>query len=280
MNERRILWLLITLLVAQLLLLASQTPSAGGEQTRLQAGALWAVSPIARLVSATVGAASSLGDNLRLRSQLEADVQRLEAENRRLRLRLLRLQDLENRIGPLAKAVDYVPPEGFELQAADILYVDHRSWVRTLILYAPGADLVKDQAVVAPEGLVGRVILVTGPYAKVQLLTDRAASVGAMVQRTRRQGLVQGTARGGLQLAFLPRGSDVEVGDRVVTSGIDGIFPRGLAIGTVASVKAGGDLFQRIGLSSAVDFGTLDHAYLLRRPALPEEVRESLPGEP
>ena len=65
-----------------------------------------------------------------------------------------------------------------------------------------------------------------------------------------------------------------------MTSGIDGIFPRGLAIGTVTSVEAGSDLYQKIRLSSAVDFGTLDHAYILKFSRLPEDAFEPLPGQP
>jgi len=279
-DERRIAWLLVIALMAQLLLVAAQLPSAGEEHSRLEAGAIWAVAPAARLVTGAVGGLESIGEDLRSRRHLEEENQRLEEDNRRLQLRLLRLRDLENQLGPLSAAVRYSPPEGFEVQVADVLYIDHASWVRTLVLYAPDAELTENQAVVTSQGLVGRVVLVTGAYAKVQLITDRAASVAAMVQRTRRQGLVQGTSREGLQLSFLPRGSDVRLGDRVVTSGIDGIYPRGLAVGTVTSVETGSDLFQKIRLNSAVDFGTLDHAYILKTTRLPEETLETLPGQP
>lgn len=279
MDERRTAWLLIALLVTQLLLVASQVPAAGEGQSRLEAGALWVLAPAARAVSSVSGSLRSVKDWFSQRRTLRRENELLTAENQELRLQLLRLAETERRLENLSRAVRYDPPDQGRLRVADVLYVDHGSWVRTLVLYAPDAELGANQAVVTSEGLVGRVILVAGPYGKVQLITDRAASIGAMVQRTRRQGLVQGTSQGELQLAFLPRNSDVRVGDQVVTSGIDGIFPRGIPIGTVVSVDSGNDLFQEIRLASAVAFATLDHAYVLEREALPERVREALPGE-
>lgn len=279
MDERRTAWLLIALLVAQLLLVASQVPAAGEGKSRLEAGALRALAPAARSVTALSLSARSVREWFTQRSTLRRDNERLRTENQQLSLKLLRLAEAERRLENLSRAVQYVPPDQGELRVADVLYIDHSSWVRTLVLYAPQARLEVNQAVVTADGLVGRVVLVAGPYGKVQLITDRAASIGAMIQRTRRQGLVQGTSQGELQLAFLPRLSDVRVGDHVVTSGIDGIFPRSIAIGTVVSVDSGSDLFQEIRLASAVDFATLDHAYVLERQALPEDVREALPGE-
>ena len=280
MDERRTAWLLIALLVAQLLLVASQVPAPGDEESsRLEAGALLALAPVTRAVHGLSGSVQAVQGWFSQRRTLRQENERLEAENRELGLQLLRLAEAERRLENLSRAVQYAPPDGGRLQVADVLYIDHGSWVRTLVLYAPGAELEINQAVVTADGLVGRVVLVSGPYGKVQLITDRAASIGAMIQRTRRQGLVQGTSPGELQLAFLPRQADVRVGDRVVTSGIDGIFPRSIPIGTVVSVESGKDLFQEIRLASAVDFATLDHAYVLQRQSLPEEVRDALPGE-
>ena len=128
---------------------------------------------------------------------------------------------------------------------------------------------------------MGRVVLVTPPYAKVQLITDRSASVGAMIERTRRQGLVRGTQGGELVLDFVPLQSDVRVGDRVRTAGIDGIYARGVPLGTVVSVEPGNELFHRIQLRPAVDFGRLDQVFIREREAVPQATREAdLDAEP
>ncbi len=129
--------------------------------------------------------------------------------------------------------------------------------------------------VVSPVGLVGRLVLVAPPYAKVQLITDRSASVGAMIERTRRQGVVRGTQSGALELDFVPLQSDVRVGDRVRTAGIDGIYARGIPVGTVVSVEPGSELFHRIQLRPAVDFGRLDQVFVVERETVPEEIKEA-----
>ena len=139
-----------------------------------------------------------------------------------------------------------------------------------------GDDVAPDQAVVAPEGVVGRVVSVNGPYAKVQLLTDRSATIGAMVRRTRRQGVIRGAEEGLLRFDFVPLRSDVRLGDEVVTAGIDGIYPRGIPVGRIVRVEDGDELFLRIDVAPAVDFGTLDRAFVLAQERLPDELREPL----
>jgi rod shape-determining protein MreC len=102
-----------------------------------------------------------------------------------------------------------------------------------------------------------------------------------MALRTRRQGVVRGSARDagfGLELDYVPLQADVRVGDRIVTAGIDGIYPRGIPVGTVASVEPGGQLFHKIALVPAVDFGSLDQVYLLDHEPVPEPIKEALPG--
>ncbi|HEY9423081.1 MAG TPA: rod shape-determining protein MreC, partial [Thermoanaerobaculia bacterium] len=77
---------------------------------------------------------------------------------------------------------------------------------------------------------------------------------------------------------YVPLQADVRPGDRVLTAGIDGIYPRGIPIGTVVAVERGGQLFHRIQLAPAVDFGSLDQVYLLDYDAVPPGVRETRPG--
>ncbi len=108
----------------------------------------------------------------------------------------------------------------------------------------------------------------------MQLITDRAASVGAMIERTRRQGVVRGGEGGMLEMHFVPLQEDVRIGDRVLSAGIDGVFPRGLPVGTVNLVEPGSELFHRILLRPAVDFGELDQVLVLAREPIPDEMRE------
>ena len=109
-------------------------------------------------------------------------------------------------------------------------------------------------AVIVPEGLIGRVVDVRPGSSVIQVLTDPASTVGAHLVRTRTQGIVEGDARGTLRFKYLSReGADVQVGDVVVTSGVGGLFPRGIPIGRVRAVdKRGSALFSFAQLAPAV----------------------------
>jgi rod shape-determining protein MreC len=98
--------------------------------------------------------------------------------------------------------------------------------------------------------------------------------------RNRRQGVVRGSgdASDSLDFDYVPLQAEIRPGDRVVTAGIDGVYPRGIPVGTVVAVEPGGQLFHRIRLAPTVDFGTLDQVYLLDHPALPGEVKKAIPG--
>jgi rod shape-determining protein MreC len=276
-DERRTGWVLIVVLVGQLVYLAIQGSRAG--ETRFEAIGLRLLGPMARGVASIPSGFQDARQGVKLRGTLMEENRRLRREVEELRLRLLRLTDVEGEMLRLGNAVRYPTPPAGRVRAVDIVYVDHTSWLRTLILYTGDQPARKDQPVLSPDGLVGRVFAVAGPYAKVQLITDRVASVGGMILRNRRQGVVRGGSRGNeLELDYLPLQADVRPGDRVLTAGIDGVYPRGIPIGTVVSVKPGGQLFHRIQVAPAVDFGTLDQVYLLDYQTVPETLKEARPG--
>ena len=95
----------------------------------------------------------------------------------------------------------------------------------------------------------------------------------------RRQGVVRGSGQeaGGLSFDYVPLSADVRPGDMVLTAGIDGVYPRGIPIGTVVSVEAGGQLFHKIRLAPAVDLGALDQVYLLEHAPPPQELLKAAP---
>jgi rod shape-determining protein MreC len=278
-DERRTGWVLIVVLVGQLVYLAVQGARAG--ETRLEMLGLRLLGPMARGVASIPEEMAGAREGVKLRGTLLEENRRLRREVADLRLRLLRLTDIEGEMLRLGDAVRYPTPPAGRVRAVDIVYVDHTSWLRTLILYTGTSRAWKNQPVLSPDGLVGRVVTVAGSYAKVQLITDRAAGVGGMILRTRRQGVVRGDREGGLELDYVPLQADVRPGDRVLTAGIDGVYPRGIPIGTVAAVEPGGQLFHRVQVAPAVDFGTLDQVYLLEYQAVPQPLKEARPsGKP
>lgn len=272
--ERRSRWLLIAVLALQLVLLSAQAQTDSGS-SRLEAVFVRSVAPFSRAVAATTGALESVGRGARMRTTLEEENRELRAEVERLRASRVEALGIEQELERLSVALDYTAVPRGSLRVADIVYIDHASWLQTLLLYVGDSPVVRNQAVVGVDGLVGRVVVAPLPYAKVQLVTDRAASVGGMVERTRRQGVVRGSSPGSLDFAYVPLQADVRVGDQVVTAGIDGIYPRGVPIGTVVEVKPGDELFHEIRLTPAVDFGVLDQVYILDRVPVPEEVKEA-----
>jgi rod shape-determining protein MreC len=269
-SERRTAWLLFAVLVALLIMLSLQAPSPGAGGNLLENVLLRVVAPVTHSVAAVSSGARGAQESLKSRETLARENRTLTRDVQRLELEVLRLSRLEQEMERLGAALDYSRATEGRLRVADVVYADHASWLRTLILYTGENEAEINQPVISDAGLVGRVVEVVPGYAKVQLVTDRAAAVGAMIRRTRRQGVVR-SGRQRLELDFLPRQADVQVGDRVVTSGIDGIYPRGLPLGSVVSVDDGDELFLEVGLEPAVDFGSLDQVYLLPPRAVPIE---------
>jgi rod shape-determining protein MreC len=137
-----------------------------------------------------------------------------------------------------------------------------------------GAGVRLNMAVIAPTGVVGRVVTPTAHASKVQLLIDRNAGAGALIQRSRAQGVVVGAGEELLRMNYVSGSADVKVGDVVVTSGIDGIYPRGFEIGKVESVDKGSG-FKVIRVRPSVDFNRLEEVLVVTsRPAQASAVED------
>jgi rod shape-determining protein MreC len=132
--------------------------------------------------------------------------------------------------------------------------------------------LKSDMAIIAPAGVVGRVVVPSLRAAKVQLLIDRNAAAGALIERSRAQGVVVGAGDELLRLEYVSEIADVAVGDVVVTSGIDGIFPKGFVIGRVETVERSGRAYRRVTVSPAVDFSSLEEVLVVLTPTPAREL--------
>lgn len=137
--------------------------------------------------------------------------------------------------------------------------------------------LKTDMAVLAPAGVVGRVIKPTARSAIVQLLIDRNAAAGVIIERSRAQGVAMGAGDGRLRLEYMSEAFDVAVGDEVVTSGIDNIYPKGFAVGKIDSIEKSGAAYRRITIKPAVDFSALEEVLIVLTPT---PLREVSPGGP
>ncbi len=151
--------------------------------------------------------------------------------------------------------------------AALVIGDDSTPWYRSLALDHGSADGIGEgMPVLAVDGIVGQIIKVTPSSSRVLLLTDHASSITAMVARSRARGVVKGDGDGRLILEFTMRGEDVQVGDEIISSGVGGIFPKGLMIGRVTAVRKGDyGIFQNITVKPAVSIAHLEEVLVVLR---------------
>ena len=160
-----------------------------------------------------------------------------------------------------------------ETTGAEVIAAGVSPEFRTVTIDKGGSDgVAADMAVVAPSGVVGRITQPSARASLVQLIVDRNAAAGAVIERTRVQGIVVGVGDGSLRMDFAPATGDIVAGDVVVTSGIDGLYPEGFILGTVERVARGDGLYHEITVRPAVDFSRLeDVLVVLQRHAPPVE---------
>lgn len=192
-------------------------------------------------------------ENDRLRERIA----RLEEENLQFREALVQSHHLQQ-IAEMRS--EYETP----MLPAQVVGQDASPWYRSVLLdrgrtrgVSPGMPVVTDQ------GLAGLVTDTSSRASRAMLLTDGQSSVDGIVQRSRAQGIVRGRRDGGLEFEFAVRGSDVRVGDVVITSGLGGVYPKGLKIGEVLEVGEPGDLLQTAQIGPAVDFGRLEGVFVM-----------------
>jgi rod shape-determining protein MreC len=142
------------------------------------------------------------------------------------------------------------------------------SLIRALVV-AAGRDtgLLPDMPVVTGRGLVGRVIEVEPTSSKVMLIDDPRSSVAALVQRTRAAGLLKGQVDGTLVMDDIGRDEDVQVGDIILTSGLGGVFPKGIVIGQVSQVlRNDRSMFQKAIISPSANLDSLEVVLIMTNP--------------
>jgi rod shape-determining protein MreC len=150
--------------------------------------------------------------------------------------------------------------------AAQVIGRDATNRYRAIILNKGESDGIRpDMGVITPAGIVGRVVKTTGASSVVLLVTDPTNAIAGLIQRTRDEGIVEGTQQGLAQLKYIPLLSTLRDGDRVVTSGLVGGFPRGLAIGTITRIdKQEGALFQSAELMPEVDVSHVEEVLVIQ----------------
>ncbi|WP_110953363.1 rod shape-determining protein MreC [Anaerosinus massiliensis] len=157
----------------------------------------------------------------------------------------------------------------FDLVAAKVIARDPSNWTSTIVINKGQDDgIQKDMAVITPQGLVGNVVSVVKGSARVQLILDPRSSVGGLVQRaeSRVAGIIAGDNKKQMMVRMInvPRDADIVEGDKIVTSGFGGIYPKGISIGDVESiVNDEGGLLKCAILKTTVDFQRLEEVSVI-----------------
>jgi rod shape-determining protein MreC len=191
----------------------------------------------------------------------------LKRENQTLQVQLQEERAQAKRTDALRQLLELRQRSGLETVAAEIIAAGANPEFRDMTIDKGSSDgLAPDMAVISPAGVVGRVILSSPRAAKVQMLIDRNAAAGALIERTRAQGIVVGQGAA-LRMDYVPGTADVKQGDLIVTSGIDRIYPKGFVIGTVETVDRGLGTYHEITVRPAVDFSRLEEVLVVLTPA-------------
>jgi rod shape-determining protein MreC len=198
------------------------------------------------------------------------EVRRQNAELQRqleeYKQREVRFQEAQQAMTRLEVLLDLKRQVALPVIGARVIAYDPTLWSRSAIINQGKAQGVKEGLpVLAPQGIVGRIVVVYPEYSKVMLIVDRKSGADAMVQRTRVRGILKGKGGNRCSLEFVPKNADVQVGDLVLASGLVGLYPKGLVFGKVtAANKKNPGVFQEIEVSPNVDLSTLEEVLVVK----------------
>ncbi len=193
---------------------------------------------------------SVLKNKLALTMKMQNRCRELELENKRLR-----------------KFFNFQASSGDSFFVAGVIGRDPSPWFKTIMIDKGAANgLTKGLPVLVAEGIVGQIVSVSKNYARVLLITDRSSAIDALVQNSRIRGIFKGNNTENCIFKYVLRKNDINPGDIIVSSGFDGIFPKGLRIGTVLAVhKSNSHLFQKVMIKTFVNFDTLEEVLVCKR---------------
>ena len=281
-------WLFGALVVSHIILISAQVTTKRGVPV-LQEVTFGVFAELQRASTSALSSAQEGWQNYFALQQIRQENERLKKEVTQLSVSLQQERTAAQQTRTLQGLLDLRSGTAFQTTAATVIGSGADPEFRTITIDKGTQDgLRADMAVISPAGVVGRILMPTARAAKVQLIIDRDAAAGVVIERSRVGGLVSGIGSadalafkaGLIQLEYVPGSADVKKGDRVVTSGLDGIYPKGLPVGEIQSAeRVSGE--WRIRLKPAVDFSSLEAVLVvLQVPEPPGDVKPAADGEP
>src|SRR5438128_248941 len=268
-----LLFIVVLVMLLVLMSLSSRTRYLGETRTLFERTVMTIFSPVPKTVNAVGQSTSDLyhgyfdmrhavNENLALKKQVVA----LTTEN-------LKLRQSEGDLRRLRSLLGYADQFSMPTTMAQAVMLDTSGRFKSMIIdRGSNTGIQVNDAIVNANGLIGRVVLTTKDMAKVQLITDSNSSVGVLIERTRRQGILRGDGANGAQLYDIPSLADVQPGDNILTAGIDGIYPKGIPVGAIVKAEKGQELFKNIAVKPSVDFGSIEEVIVLQTRKIPNDV--------
>jgi rod shape-determining protein MreC len=268
LGRYRNLIILVGVLFLQVLGLATQVKRGGSndpENTRLIR--IWAVGSITPFERALVwgqNGAADLWHNYFYLRGVRAENRQLKDQIEHMRLDQVRLSEDAAQARRLQTLVAFKEQFISRTVAAQVIGSSGSDLSRTIYIdKGENAGIQRDMAVMTADGIVGKVLVVYPSVSQVLLISDQSSGVGALLEKTRLQGVLRGTANGEVVLERVMSDEQVPVGETVLTSGGDQIFPKGLPVGTVSKVGPGKDLFLNIKITPAANLSKLEEVLVL-----------------
>jgi rod shape-determining protein MreC len=255
--------LFVAVMLAQILLISAQVNSKSGVPL-LEVATFGAFSEIQRTAALLTGGVRRTWNGYFNLRGVQAENEQLRRQLSELQIQVQQERAVAGRAHELEELLGFQQKLDVKTVASAVIGAGVSPDFRTVTLdKGTTAGLKLNMAVIAPTGVVGRIVTTTGRASKVQLLVDRNAAAGALVERSRAQGVVVGAGDEMLRMEYVSGVDDVKAGDSIVTSGIDGIYPKGFVIGKVENVDRGSGIYKIIRVRPAVDFNRLEEVLVV-----------------
>ncbi len=267
LGRYRNLIILVGVLFLQVLGLAMQVKRIGNESHDTRLIRIWAVGAITPFERGLVWIQNStigLWRNYAYLRGVRAENRDLKSQIEEMRLTQVRLTEDAAQARRLQNLLAFKEQFVSKTVAAQVIGSSGSDLSRMIYIdKGENAGIAPDMAVMTADGIVGKVLLVYPSVAQVLLINDQSSGVGAILEKTRLQGVLRGTANGEVALERVMSDEQVQAGETVLTSGGDQIFPKGLQVGTVANVVNGKDLFLNIKIKTAANLSKLEEVLVL-----------------
>lgn len=264
-NKRKIGWLILFIALSIILMTVWSRESDTGPIHRVRVATETVAAPISsagKWVSTPFrGFFSWMSDLGVSRGQLSE----LRDQNKELRARVVALEETRLDNKRLSDLINSTNAQGYKGVTATVIGLPPSAWNQVIIVDKGSKDGIEiNMPVLGPYGLLGQVIEVGPTYSRIRLLTDQKSGVASLIQRGRKTGITKGSISGDLMLDFISADSTVTAGDVVLTSGLGGVYPKGLLIGEVLEVsKETNALYKSIKLTPANDASTVENVLIL-----------------